>query len=273
MMSIHLRELLWQDYLILSICSMFIFINCCLAGLFFKKFNRKRSLMQLFLGLFQLVSAYVALLYGLKQLITISEAWDAFLEDAYIIGIIILPLLLIRITGEMCKFKPSLAIEIIFFGTKLICFIPILLLPTNELISHLVFIPMAIMLAFVVYFLIYRPHKAKKNLDIDDYVLKVALDIVGSSAVLFLVVLFTFAMYGYFQVFAIKISGFVLYFAFLITVYLGYYNPLWWRRIISQTGDCKYCYGEFDECLVSKKSKQNIQASKTYPSENNIELS
>jgi len=251
MMSIHLRELLWQDYLILSMCSMFIFINCCLVGLFFKKFSRKRSLMQLFLGLFQLVSAYVALLYGLTQLITISEAWDAFLEEAYIIGIIILPLLLIRIAGEICKTKPRLFVEIIFFGTKLICFIPVLALPTNELVHHLIFIPMVIMLAFVVYFLIYRPHKVKKDLNLDDYVLKIALDMVASSAVLFIVVLFTFAMYGYFQVFTIKFSGFILYFAFLITIYLGYYNPLWWRKLVSPTGECKYCYGEFEECLTS----------------------
>jgi len=219
--------------------------------LFFKKYFKKKSSMQLSLGLFQLVSAYVVLVYDIHEMVTINQMWDKLLEDAYIIGIIILPLLLIRIASEMLKSKPNLFVEIIFFGTKLVCFIPVVLLPSNEFIHYLVFIPMVIMLAFVIYFLIYRPHKVKKDLHIDDYVLKVALDIIGISAVLFLVDLFTFAMSGYFAVYAVKLCGFVLYFAFLGTVYLGYYNPLWWRKIVSHTGDCKYCYGEFDECLIA----------------------
>lgn len=226
--------------------------------LFFKKYIRKKSAMQLVNALFQIISAYVALVYGLNQLITINQAWDSILEDAYVIGIIVLPLLLIRIANEICKFKPSLIVEILFFGTKLACFVPVLLLPMHAWVGYLVFLPMAIMLAFVMYFLIYRPHKVKKELQIDDQVLRVALDIVGVSAVLFIVVLFTFTMHAYFQLFIIKIAGVVIYFAFLATVYLGYYNPLWWRRIISRKGDYKYCYGEFDECLniIEEEEKQ-----------------
>ncbi len=259
MLTISLRELHWQDYLILVICLSLIIINLGMTALFMKKYSEKKSTMQFVLGLFQLVSAYVALDYGLHSAITINEVWDSIIEDAFIIGIIVLPLLLIRIAGEMCKSKPSLIIEVIFFGTKLACFIPVLLLPVNTFVSYLVFLPMAIMLAFVLYFLIYKPHKVKKELDIDDHVLKVALDIVGVSAVLFIIVLFMFAIYASFHLYAIIISAFILYFAFLVTVYLGYYNPIWWRRIISQKGDFKYCYGEFDECLnlIEEEDKQD----------------
>ncbi len=248
-MAIELRELFWQDILVITICGVLILINLGLALLFFKKSHVKRSKMQLVLGLFQLVGAYVALMYGIHQMITISPGFDAFIEDAFIIGMILLPLLLIRIASEICKSEPSLVIEIIFFATKLACFIPVLLLPTNEIVGLLVFVPMIIVLAFVIYFLIYRPHKIKKDLHIDDHVLKVALDIVGGSAILFIVVLFTFIMYSYFHYFAIILTGFILYFVFLGTVYLGYYNPLWWRKIVSHTGTCEWCYGEFDECL------------------------
>lgn len=250
MVTISLRDIFWQDYLILSFCLFLIIINLGMAFLFFKKYSLKKSKMQLANGLFQLVSSYVALVYGIHQLIIINNVWNSVIEDAFIIGIIVLPLLLIRIAGEMCKSKPSLIIEVIFFGTKLACFIPVLLLPTHTFVSYLVYLPMAIMLAFVLYFLIYKPHKVKIDLDIDDRVLKVALDIVGVSAVLFIIVLFMFALYASFHLYAIIISAFILYFAFLVTVYLGYYNPLWWRRIISQKGDFKYCYGEFDECLI-----------------------
>lgn len=229
-----------------------------MAFLFFKKYSLKKSKMQLANELFQLVSAYVALVYGFHQLITINDVWNSIIEDAFIIGIIVLPLLLIKIAGEMCKSKPNLIIEVIFFGTKLACFIPVLLLPTHTFVSYLVFLPMAIMLAFVLYFLIYKPHKVKKDLDIDDHVLKVALDIVGVSAVLFIIVLFMFAMYASIHLYAIIISAFILYFAFLITCYLGYYNPLWWRRVVSRKGDFRYCYGEFDECLnlIEEEDKQ-----------------
>ncbi|MBN2156688.1 MAG: hypothetical protein JW776_11665 [Candidatus Lokiarchaeota archaeon] len=257
MVAIILRELHWQDVLILSIDGFLILMNLGLAGLFFNKYHRKKSTMQLFLGLFQLVSAYVELDYGFHEIFTINDIWDHILEDAYVIGIILLPLLLIRIASEMCKTKPSLLVEIIFFGAKLVCLIPVLLLPTNEIISNLIFIPMAIMLVFVVYFLIYRPHKVKNALNIEDHVLKIALDLVGASGILFLLVLFDFTMFGYFHLYTIKITGFVLYFGFLATVYLGYYNPLWWRKIISHTGECQYCYGEFDECLVIRKPISN----------------
>ena len=156
MVTIQLRELIWEDYLILAICLILIVINLSMTVLFFKKYFQKKSAMQFVLGLFQFVSAYVALLYGLHQMLTINDTWDHLLADAYIIGIIVLPLLLIRIASEMCKAKPSLVIEIIFFGTKLACFVPVLLLPTNKFVSYLVFIPMVIMLAFVIYFLIFN---------------------------------------------------------------------------------------------------------------------
>ena len=169
MASILIRDLAWQDIVVIIVCLVIIIINLSMTVLFFKKYFTKKSVMQLVLGLFQLVSAYVALIYGLHTMITINKVWDHLLKDAYIIGIIVLPLLLIRIAGEMCKSKPSLLIEIIFFGTKLACFVPVLLLPTNEFVSYLVYLPMLIMLAFVIYFLIYKPHKVKKDLHIDDH--------------------------------------------------------------------------------------------------------